>query len=96
MGSPTLCLSAGKSICGKCSHPVQMVRVEGKRVAVDPEVIAVVPSGRLGEAVPARATMTGRRIHAELCEGYRIADSKAKIRREMAEFTRRQAKRPGL
>lgn len=72
-----------------------MIPVDGKLVACDPEVIAIVPSGRLGETVAVHATMTGRRVHAELCDGYQLAEERERNRREMAAFTRRQAKRKG-
>lgn len=86
--------AGSKEICRRCSRTVQLVAVGGEVVAVDPEVIAVIPSGRLGEAVPVKAAMTGRRVHAELCEGYQLADQRERHRRELAAYNRRPAKRP--
>lgn len=93
--SQTLAGSAVKKTCGRCSRTVHMIPVAGLLVACDPEVIAVVPSGRLGETIAATATLTGRRVHAELCEGYQLAEQRERTRREMVEFTRRQGKRKG-
>ncbi len=73
-----------------------MVAVDGKLVACDPEVILIVPSGREGQAVSVSSTMPGRRLHAELCDGYQLAAERERNRREMAAFTRRQGtKRKG-
>jgi hypothetical protein len=69
-----------------------MIKVGGSLVAVDPEVIAFVPSGRLGEVVPAAATMTGRRVHAELCTNYQLEGERERRRQELAEYNR---KNPG-
>lgn len=87
--SRTLCVSPGKMTCGKCSRPVQMVKVDGALVAVDPEVMAFVPSGRLGEVVSSGATVTGRRVHAGLCTSYQLEDDRERHRRELAEYNRR-------
>lgn len=72
-----------------------MVSVGGSMVACDPEVIAVIPSGRLGETVSVASAVTGRRVHAELCDSYVLAEERDRNRREMAAFTRRQGKRKG-
>lgn len=87
-------LSGGsKETCRRCSRTVHIVMVAGKLVAVDPEVIAVIPSGQCGETVAVKAPVTGRRIHAELCEGYRQAEERERNRRELAAYNRK-AKRP--
>lgn len=89
MSNRTLVNSPGKMTCGKCSRPVQMVKVDGSLVAVDPEVMSFVPSGRLGEVVSAAAAMTGRRVHAEMCTSYQLEAEREERRRELAEYNRR-------
>lgn len=89
MSSRTLCAPPGSTTCGKCSRPVQMVRVEGSLVAVDREVMSVVPSGRLGEVLKASVVTTGRRVHAELCTNYQLETEREERRRELAEYNRR-------
>lgn len=79
--------------CGKCDRAVQMVKVDGSLVAVDPEVTTFVPSGRLGEVVAVSATVTGRRVHAELCSTYQIQDERKKRERELAAYNRKQRTR---
>lgn len=37
--------------------------------------------------------MTGRRVHAELCEGYQLADAKEKLRRELRSFNKKNRRR---
>lgn len=87
--SSTLSGSGSKETCRRCSRTVQLVSVNGQMVAVDPEVIAIIPSGRLGETVAVKAAMTGRRIHAELCESYQLAEQREVRRRELAAYNRR-------
>ena len=89
MSGRTLVAGAGKTTCGKCSRAIQMVRVGGQLVAVDPEVIAVIPSGRLGEVVQVAAQMTGRRVHAEMCTSYKLETEREQHRRELADYNRR-------
>lgn len=69
-----------------------MVMVDGKPVACDTEVITVVQSGRLGETVATKATTTGRRVHAELCDSYQEAEKRERTRRELAAYNRRPPK----
>jgi hypothetical protein len=92
-GGRTLVASPGKAICGKCARPVQMVKVDGVAVAVDPEVMSFVPSGRLGEVVHVGSASTGRRVHAEMCTSYQLEAERKQRQAEMAEYNRRQRKR---
>lgn len=87
--SRTLVSSPGKTVCRECSRPVQLVKVGGSLVAVDPEVMTLVPSGQLGEVISAGATMTGRRVHAEMCTSYKLETEREERRRELAEYNRR-------
>lgn len=86
----------GRSTCAKCSRTVQMVRVGEALVAVDIEVMAFVPSGRLGELVSAGSTVTGRRVHAELCTSYQLEAERERNRREMGAYNRRRGKTRSL
>lgn len=92
----TLVLSPGKTTCKDCSRPVQVVRIDGRAVALDPEVTSFVPSGRAGEVVAGRAAMPGRRVHAEMCQRYQLDAAREKNRREMAAFTKAQKARGRL
>lgn len=97
MSSRTLVASPGKSTCGKCSRPVQVIRTDSGPVAVDPEVMAFLPSGRLGEVVQGGATMTGRRVHAEMCTSYQLEADRVRERdqrkRELTEYNRRNPRK---
>lgn len=81
-----MCPFPGKTLCGECSKPVQMIRVGGEMLAVDPEIMAVVATGQSG------ARITGRRVHADLCGTYKIAKERAaaaaKIKQELAAYNR--------
>jgi hypothetical protein len=94
MSGRTLVAGAGKTTCGKCSRPVQMVRVAGDLVAVDPEVMAFVPAGKAGEVIASNSTMTGRRVHAELCTSYQLEVEREQRRRELADYNRRNGVGP--
>lgn len=63
-----------------------MVPVDGRLVAVDSEIIEVVPARSQGH------TIEGRRVHAGLCLGYQIQAEKDQTRKEMRAFTARQGK----
>lgn len=93
MSNRTLVASPGKALCGKCARPVQMVKVDGVAVAVDPEVMSFVPSGRLGEVVAVSSSATGRRVHAELCTTYQLDAERERHRRELAEYNRRNPRK---
>lgn len=92
--SRTLVTSPGKTVCGKCSRPVQLVKVDGSMVAVDPEVMSMIPSGKLGEVISASAAVTGRRVHAEMCTSYQLEADREKRRRELAEYNRLHGQGP--
>jgi hypothetical protein len=72
---------------------VQLISVGGQVIAVDAEVITVVRAGRAGEVIEVADTIPARRVHAELCEGYRIADEREKRRRELAEYNQRNGRK---
>lgn len=90
----TLCASPGKTVCSSCSRTVQMVRVGSGMVAVEAEVVRIVPAAANGANRVVAETMPGRRVHAEVCETYRIEDERQKIRKEMAQYNKRQVARP--
>lgn len=80
---------SGATTCQSCSRTVRMVSVEGRMVAVDPEVIAVVPAGRHGGTLNSAKAMTGRRLHAELCDTYARETERAKTRKELIAYNKR-------
>lgn len=83
-GGPVLALSGGKVMCHACRHPVQMVTLDGESIAVEPEIIkAISYPGRSGGQA---SILAARRVHAELCDKYKSADEKAKLRAEMVEY----------
>lgn len=69
-----------------------MVPVDGRLVAVDPEVIAVVAAGEHGGATSAGVVVNGRRLHSGLCEVYQRDDRREKMREEMRSYTKRNRK----
>jgi len=83
---------ANKSTCRLCDRTVHLVPgSEGTMVAVDPEMIAVVPTGRRsGDPI------TAHRVHAELCETYRNQAAAEKLRREMRDYNRSTKRNKGL
>lgn len=52
-----------KTTCRACSRTIHMIPVGSGLVAVDPELIAVVTSGKAQH-------QQARRVHAELCDTY--------------------------
>jgi hypothetical protein len=84
-----------KSTCHQCSHTVHLVPVDGRLVAVDPEVIAVIPAGEHGGAISTGQLTNGRRVHAELCGTYVQQRSSEKLKREMRAFNRRGKRKEG-
>lgn len=92
----TLVAQSSTTVCSSCSRTVRIVPVDGKMVAVDPEVIAVVPVGRHGGTLAAASSTTGRRVHAELCETYQRDDRRQERRKEIAAYEKKQGKRRGL
>jgi hypothetical protein len=84
-----------RSACPSCKRTVRMVSVDGKLTAVDPEVIAVIPSGQHGGALSSARQMTGRRVHADVCDSYQRQDQRIANRREMAAYTKRNSKKSG-
>lgn len=94
--SETLSGARTKSTCGKCKHTIHTVMLGGKPTAVDPEVIAVVPSDACGSTVSAPRALTGRRIHAELCDGYQEQTRRETTKRELRAFNKRQSQKGAL
>jgi hypothetical protein len=82
--------------CGTCSHPVQMVRVAGELVAVEPEITRFVAAGANGRRVAAAEVTMGSRVHSELCLTYKTQDDKAKLRQELADYNKRRGRRRSL
>ena len=82
--------------CQNCARTVRMVPVDGRLVAVDPEVIAVVPAGPHGNALASATAVTGRRMHAELCDTYAREAQREKTRRELAEYNKKNGRRRAL
>jgi hypothetical protein len=73
--------------CGHCLRAVQIVQVDGQAVAVDPEVMAFVPTDRAGRTTRSPAIAHGRRVHAGLCSTYQLeAERKAQKARDRAEL----------
>jgi hypothetical protein len=66
-----------KSTCSDCKRTVLLVAIGGQKVAMDPELIAVVPRKRNGE--PER--MTAHRVHKELCLSYQYEADKERRRK---------------
>lgn len=69
-----------------------MVPVDGRMTAVDPEVIAIVPTGAHGGSLAAASLVPGRRPHAGLCESYQRESRREKTRKEMRAFSKRTRK----
>jgi hypothetical protein len=67
-----------------------MVPVAGKLTACDTEVMAVIPSGPEGQSIPAASPLPARRVHAEVCEGYRMAADREARRRELVAYNRKK------
>ena len=88
MSNRTLVSSPGKAVCRECSRPVQLLKVDGSLVAVDPEVISFIRSGPQGEVISGPIA-TGRRVHAEMCTSYKLEAEREVRRRELAEYNRR-------
>jgi hypothetical protein len=84
---------SGASTCQSCSRTVRLVPVDGRLVAVDPEVIAVVPAGRHGGTLSSATAMTGRRLHAELCDTYARESERQKTRKELLAYNKRNRRR---
>lgn len=80
----------GMATCGSCAHTVQMVRVAGELVAVEPEITRFVAAAPNGRRVAATQVTMGSRVHSELCERYKAEDAKLKLRKELAEYNRRK------
>ncbi|SRR6266568_668912 len=86
-----------KNTCRDCNRTVMLVAVGGESLAVDPELIAVVPARRTshdGGGQPhirmASSQTFARRIHAEQCQGYQEAAKKKRVQDEMRAFTKQQ------
>lgn len=90
----TLSGSPDSAACPDCSRTVRMVPVEGegRLVAVEPEVIAVVAAGAHGGATPSGVVVNGRRLHAGLCVAYQREARREKTRQEVAAYERRSRK----
>jgi hypothetical protein len=88
-----------KTTCRACDRTVHLVPggEPGELVAVDPELIAVVPGertpstrrGQVGEQIVAR------RVHAELCDMYQRESAAKKLRDEMRSYTKAHAPSAG-
>lgn len=63
-----------KVVCQTCKRTTIVVTVAGERIAVDPEIISVVPYNGNAESIPAR------RRHAELCPTYARAEELRKLK----------------
>lgn len=81
-----------KGRCAACGRAVHLVKVAGQLTYVDPEVIAFVESGPRGETVDVETRITGRRVHAEMCDTYRIEDEKAAIKRQLVAYNKRNGR----
>ena len=82
-----------KSTCQLCERNVHIVLVDGRALAVDPEVIAVVAAGLHGGVLSDASLMNGRRVHAELCDTYRQNRERENTRRELRAFNRKNGRR---
>lgn len=77
--------------CKLCLQAVHIVAGEdGKRVAVDPEIIAVIPAAGGGGALSTAPVITGRRVHAELCSTYAARREKDRLKREQRVYRRKE------
>lgn len=88
----TMSGSPDSSTCASCSRTVRLVRLDGQVVAVDPEVIAIVPAGAHGGALASTSVVNGRRLHSGLCETYQRDARREKTRQEMAAYNKRNRK----
>jgi hypothetical protein len=78
-----------KATCGACERHIHMVPSgDGGTLAVDPELISVIPAGG---GAPAHAN----RVHAELCTNYQQQRSKERHLAELRAYNRRAAGRDG-
>jgi hypothetical protein len=92
-----------KTTCRDCDRSIQLIPVGDRLVAVETELIEIVPASRGQGAGRSPGVVEGRRPHSALCLGYREEARRNKVRAEMREYTARQAgakvskrRRPGL
>lgn len=71
-----------RATCQTCERTVHIAVIDGVRVALDAEVITIVPYA--GDPVKVHA----RRVHAELCLSYKSENEKKKARALMRRGAR--------
>lgn len=77
-----------RAACPDCHRDIHLVTAGGQQVAVDPELTAFVPAAGRGGALSDAEVLTGRRVHAEMCEQYREAARKERLARELRAYNR--------
>jgi hypothetical protein len=82
---PTDVHGRGRSTCATCKRTVCTYVIDGKTVVTDTEKLAVVADDR-----GPRAVVFARRLHNESCAKYEAENEREKIRKEKAEWDRKQ------